>query len=700
MLKNVNLLTKILAGFGLAILFFIFIGFIGLNSVSNISDSAMELQYMDEIKINLLEREIDHLNFVNKVSEGLRDVDIKVLQVKKDDHACNLGKFLYGDERRKAESIIPDLIPVFKALESPHHDLHRSVIEMDDMLSDPEINRQDIWDYYNAVTIPALLEVRRKINIANTIISHDSEITLEGFQATKRAMRTTVIITLLVGLAFALFIGIVIRRSIKKPIEQLLSQIQKLADGDLSNRVEDYSEDELGTVTQALNEMAGHLDESILTVAENARRLKKSAEELNSVSQTLSENARDMNEKATNVASASEEMSVTMDTVSDTSGQATGNIGTVAQNTEEMTSTVNEIAQNSEKAHQITQQAVENVQGAAEKVNELGAAASDISKVIDVILDIAEQTKLLALNATIEAARAGEAGKGFAVVASEVKELAGQTNNATEEIRKRVNAIQNSTDATVAEIDSINSVIGQVDEIVSTIATAVEEQNVTTRDISANINQAAQGIQEMAENVNQTAEVAKSVASDVASVSASSENVYSESALVDAHTNDLMAINTALNDVVNQFKLSKEVSLSSGQDILIVWGPKIKIGIDVIDRQHKRLVDLINELHRAMKQRKGAEVLSRIMNGLVDYTKEHFDYEEGLQAKAGYPDLDTHKEVHRNLVKKVEAYQAKIKDGEKLVTKDLSAFLKDWLVNHILGTDTKYVPYFKKAGIN
>ncbi len=219
----------------------------------------------------------------------------------------------------------------------------------------------------------------------------------------------------------------------------------------------------------------------------------------------------------------------------------------------------------------------------------------------------------------------------------------------------------------------------------------------------SNISDAAmdmQGIQEMAGNVNQTAEVAKTVASDVASVSASSENVYSESARVDAYTNDLVTINNALNEVVNQFKLSKEISVSAKEDVLIVWGPKIQIGINVIDQQHKRLIDLINDLHLAMKQRKGTQVLSRIMKGLVDYTVEHFTYEEGLQNKAGYPDLENHKEIHKKLVEKVEVYQNKIYSGEKLVTKDLSDFLKDWLVNHILGTDTKYVPYFKKAGIN
>jgi methyl-accepting chemotaxis protein len=137
------------------------------------------------------------------------------------------------------------------------------------------------------------------------------------------------------------------------------------------------------------------------------------------------------------------------------------------------------------------------VQSAQSSVDELGAAAAQIDKIITVIVEIAEQTKLLALNATIEAARAGEAGKGFAVVAAEVKQLATQTNNATDDIRLKISSMQSSTNNTIGEIKHISGVITSVDEIVSSIAASVEEQSVTTRDISCTIGNVATIVAEM-----------------------------------------------------------------------------------------------------------------------------------------------------------------------------------------------------------
>jgi methyl-accepting chemotaxis protein len=144
-------------------------------------------------------------------------------------------------------------------------------------------------------------------------------------------------------------------------------------------------------------------------------------------------------------------------------------------------------------------------------VDSLGSAAKEISKVTDTIVDIADQTKLLALNATIEAARAGEAGKGFAVVASEVKELAKQTNAATTDIRAKIEAIQEATQATINEIRQITDVIQEVNDFVTSIAGATEEQSVTTRDIASNISEVSTAIAEMVANITQSAMVTQDV---------------------------------------------------------------------------------------------------------------------------------------------------------------------------------------------
>jgi methyl-accepting chemotaxis protein len=196
---------------------------------------------------------------------------------------------------------------------------------------------------------------------------------------------------------------------------------------------------------------------------------------------------------------------------------------------------------------------VHTTTSASKRVDELDAAAQEISKVIDIIVEIAEQTKLLALNATIEAARAGEAGKGFAVVANEVKELAKQTNAATEDIRLKIGAIQQSTKGTVGEIAQISKIISDVNTLVANIATAVEEQTVTAKDIATNIGQAATGLQEMTKTVTQATEVSQVIAGDMTSVSEISTEMERASVQLNTQAAELARMGKALQELVNRF---------------------------------------------------------------------------------------------------------------------------------------------------
>ncbi len=254
------------------------------------------------------------------------------------------------------------------------------------------------------------------------------------------------------------------------------------------------------------------------------------------------------------VASNAKQMSATMDNVSAAAEQASTNINSVAVATEEMTTTVSDIANNAEKARDVTLDAVKNVESASERVDELGQAAKEISKVIEAIVEIAEQTKLLALNATIEAARAGEAGKGFAVVANEVKELAKQTREATADIRVKIENMQSSTDGTVQEIGNINTVINNVNEIVTVIATAVEEQNVTTQDIAGNIGQATAGVKEVTNSIVQAAQVANEMAGNLENVNSGVQRIKDSAGEVTDKTGDVTKTSEELQTLVDDLK--------------------------------------------------------------------------------------------------------------------------------------------------
>ena len=229
-------------------------------------------------------------------------------------------------------------------------------------------------------------------------------------------------------------------------------------------------------------------------VAETAVILSSASEELTAVSQQMSANAEETSAQATVVTKASE--------------QVNKNLQTVATGTEEMGASIKEIAKNATESAKVATAAVKVAETATATVAKLGESSIEIGQVIKVITSIAQQTNLLALNATIEAARAGEAGKGFAVVANEVKELAKETAKATEDISRKIEAIQGDTKAAVDAIASISGIINQVNDISNTIATAVEEQNATTNEMARNVSEAANGSGEITQNIAGVAEAA------------------------------------------------------------------------------------------------------------------------------------------------------------------------------------------------
>jgi methyl-accepting chemotaxis protein len=327
----------------------------------------------------------------------------------------------------------------------------------------------------------------------------------------------------------------------------------RLAQGDLTATVEPRSEADVLAVS--FKEMTAKLRGMFVRLSEQSESLSQASQDLSSVSEQVAGNVAGVSANANSVATAAEQMSMNMNSVSSAAEQSTTSINTVATSTEEMTATISEIARSSEHARQVTGAAVTTVESAVQRVGDLGVAAEKIGKVIEVIVEIAEQTKLLALNATIEAASAGDAGKGFAVVASEVKELARQTGEATEEIRTSIEAIQQSTQSTVAEIGQIQGVIREVNEGVASIATAVEEQSVTTRDMAQNIGQAAMGVQSVTENVGQAASASTNIASEIGSVNSASSQVQEAVDRVSAQAQSLARMGRELEQLVEQFKI-------------------------------------------------------------------------------------------------------------------------------------------------
>ncbi len=318
-------------------------------------------------------------------------------------------------------------------------------------------------------------------------------------EALYHSTRTVMLILVIAGLTVALLLGYRVAVMITKPIQLAVQTLQAAAQGDLTARLEVNSNDEIGEMSISINSFLSSLESSVRSIVLNAHELAKSAADLTVMSLQIAGTAEETSAQATAASAATDQVS--------------SSVQTVANGAEEMNASIKEIAKSAGEVARVAKDAVLVAEKTNATVAKLGENNAEIGMVIRVINAIAEQTNLLALNATIEAARAGEAGKGFAVVANEVKELAKQTAKATNDIAQIVRAIRGSTGEAVDAIGKISGVINQISNFSYTIAIAVEEQSVTTKEISHNVAEAANGAGDIAQNVVAVAKAAKSTSS-------------------------------------------------------------------------------------------------------------------------------------------------------------------------------------------
>jgi methyl-accepting chemotaxis protein len=322
------------------------------------------------------------------------------------------------------------------------------------------------------------------LQVQETAVAHKAA---ASSQSTYRDGRLLILLVSLVGVALSLVLGLWVGRLITRPLRRVSAVLDAVADGDLTRSADVTSRDELGRMASALDRANARTRAVVAQVAESARTLVGVAEDSAAVN--------------ADIAARAAEASAQSGLVLRTSGDVSANVATVASSTEEMRASIAEIATNSSRAATVANEAVAAAQSTNETVTRLGVSSAEIDNVVKTITSIAEQTNLLALNATIEAARAGDAGKGFAVVAGEVKDLAQETAKATEDITRRVQAIQTDTGSAVEAIGQILTVVSEIADYQHTIAAAVEEQTASAGEISRGISDAAAGSATIADNM-------------------------------------------------------------------------------------------------------------------------------------------------------------------------------------------------------
>jgi methyl-accepting chemotaxis protein len=396
--------------------------------------------------------------------------------------------------------------------------------------------------------------VREYVDFRNRLVAEASA----ERDRTAARVRWTVSVLVLVSLASCVLAGILITRSISKPLHKAAAFFQRVSEGDLSQNpsAENLArQDEIGDLARAAQTMSESLRKLLREISNGVQTVSSSSTQLTAASTQTASSVTAMSEKSSTVAAAAEESCATTTAVSSSMERASANLTSVAGATEQMSSTVAEIASNSEKARAISEKAMAQAQTISTIMAELGRAAQEIGKVTETITDISAQTNLLALNATIEAARAGTAGKGFAVVANEIKELAKQTSEATEDIKAKIAGVQNSTTGAVQTIETITGVIKEIGNTVASTAAAIEEQATVTKNVAGEIAQATAVVREVNDQVAQTASVSRSIASDIATVNSATAGIREGGEQVQSSATELSRLSEQLKVLVAQFSV-------------------------------------------------------------------------------------------------------------------------------------------------
>ncbi|WP_448203876.1 methyl-accepting chemotaxis protein [Azospirillum sp. sgz302134] len=346
---------------------------------------------------------------------------------------------------------------------------------------------------------------------------------LVGLPLTKAEENAAAIRNSLIGgsaiflVALMATLGGVLLVLVRRPLGRTITVIEAMAAGNYDVTVPEQSRgDEIGRINQTLQQFKEnarkvadlqHQQEEAARRAEVERRnsMLRVADSFEAsvlgVVEIVASAATEMQSAATTLTATAEQTNQQAQSVAAGSNQAASNVQTVAAATEQLSASISEVTKQMAQSSAIAGRAVTDAQRTDETILSLVEAVERISKVIDLINNIAGQTNLLALNATIEAARAGEAGKGFAVVASEVKSLANQTAKATEEIAAEIAQVQSVTEQAVQAIKVIGGTITDMSAITGTVASAAEEQAAATAEITRNLQEAARGTQDVSGHI-------------------------------------------------------------------------------------------------------------------------------------------------------------------------------------------------------
>lgn len=452
---------KVGGGFVVVLVFLMAVGAIGFFGTRHILKECQEVVDFNEHKADMLQIEIDHLNWVNKVALGLSDQNCTKIEVETDDHKCNFGKFFYGEEKKEIEKDFPAVVSLFSAIEKPHHELHRSVEEINTHLASGE--RDKASDVFLNVTLPALAGVKENLVSIRKEVTESTQSMNTGVLNVTSAINTAIAIIAAIALILGAAMAFFIRRDITRVLYRLIGELDNN-----SGQITDASA-QVSTSSQQLAELAS-----------------EQAASLEETSASMEEMASMTRQNADNAQQAARLMDETKMVVGKTGDQ------------------------------------MEQMAGS---MNRIKGQGEEVGKIIKTIDEIAFQTNLLALNAAVEAARAGEAGMGFAVVADEVRNLAQRaaeaaknTSSLIEETIKNIKEGHELVTQTQGAFQDVATSAHKVAELVGEIAEASREQAQGIGQINTAVTEMDKTVQNNAASAEESASAAEELSGQAQSL--------------------------------------------------------------------------------------------------------------------------------------------------------------------------------------